>query len=176
MRHQAQRGHAARLRQSLGDVVHLVRLEAEPVHPGIDLDEHFQRAGQACRLQHAHLLVVVHDNGETARRDLRQLAGAEKTLEQQDSARIVLLAQRDRGVELEQRETVGIGERRQHPHQAVSIGVRLDHGQHLRARRALARDVKIGAQCGQIDLCEDRTRHGQTGAGSMGEPWPAGLV
>ena len=162
MRHQPQRGDAARPRQALGDVAHLVRLESEAVHPGIDLDEHFERAGQTCRLQHAHLLVVVHDNGKTARRDLRQLAGAKKTFEQQNSARIVMLAQRDRRVELEQREAVGIGQRGQHAHQAVPVGVGFDDGQNLGAWRTFARNAEIGAQRGQIDLCEDRTHHGQT--------------
>ena len=64
-----------------------------------------------CRLQHAHLLLVVHNNGKTARRDFRQFVGAEKSFEQQNAARIVMLAQRDRGVELEKRESVGVGKR-----------------------------------------------------------------
>ena len=53
------------------------------------------------------------------------------------------LAQRHGGVELEQRETVGVGQRRQHAREAVAVGVRLDHREHLRAGGALARLAQI---------------------------------
>ena len=60
----------------------------------------------------------MHDDREPALRDLGQLALVEEAFEQQDAARVVPLAQLDRGVELDQREPVGVLERRQHAHQA----------------------------------------------------------
>ena len=63
-------------------------------------------------LEHPHLLGVVDDDREAARGDLGQLVGGEESLEQQDAPRVVRGAQRDRGVELDQREAVGVRERR----------------------------------------------------------------
>ena len=52
---------------------------------------------------------MVHDGRQPASRELRQLVRREEAFEQQDPARIVRGAQRDRRVELDQREAVGYG-------------------------------------------------------------------
>ena len=65
-------------------------------------------------LEHPHLLDIVHDDREPALRDLRQLGFREKALEQQDAPRVALFAQLDRRIELDQRQAVGVLQRRQH--------------------------------------------------------------
>ena len=69
------------------------------------------------------------------------------------------LAQRNGGIELEQRQAIGLLERGQYPHQAVSVRVGFDDGEHLRPRGKLARTCEIRGQCRQVDLREKRTRH-----------------
>ena len=88
----------------------------------------------------------MNDDGQAPLRDLRQLALVEEAFDQQDAARVVLLAQRHRHVELEQREAVGFVERRQHAQQAMPVGVRLHDGEQLRPRRALARQRDVRAR------------------------------
>ena len=75
-------------------------------------------------------------------------------------------AQRDGRIELEQRQSVGLFERRQHPHESMSVGVCLHDRQHLRSRGQLARASKIRGQCGKIDLRKERSRHA---GGDLGE-------
>jgi len=99
----------------------------------------------------------------------------EEPFEQQDPARIMLLAQCDRSIELEQRKAIGVGQRRQDAHEAVTVGVRLDHGKQLCAGRALARDGEIGPQRRQVDLRKYRTSHDDA-ARIEEEPWGRGLV
>ena len=103
-------------------------------------------------LEHPHLVLVVDDNGEAARGDLRQLVGLEEALEQQDAPDVVLGAQRDRRVELDQRESVGLRERRKHAQQAVSVGVRLDDRDELRVRRQLARAREVAREAREGSL------------------------
>ena len=85
--------------------------------------------------EHPHLLDVMHDRGEPSQRELGQFAFGEEALEHQDAPRVPALAQFDRDVRLDQREPVGVLERRQDAQQAVPVGVGLDDREHLRARR-----------------------------------------
>ena len=65
-------------------------------------------------LEQAHLFGVVNDDAQSLGRDVRQLGGGEESFEQQNAASVVRCSQRNRCVEFEQREAVGIDERRQH--------------------------------------------------------------
>ncbi len=96
-------------------------------------------------LEHRHLIGVMDDRREPLGCEFGQLVGREKPLEQQDPPRVVRSAQRERGVELDDRESVGVRERREYAREAVAVGVGLDHREHLRlrrARRAPARDSR----------------------------------
>ena len=159
MRHQAQRRHRRRGGEALADARDVRRPEAQPVHAGVDLDEHFQRPRQRRGLQHLHLLDVVHDDGQAPCGDLAQLALGEKSFEQQDAAHVVLLAQHHRGIELDQRQAVGVLERRQDAREAVAVGIGLDHRQHLRAGRLFAHARQVAAHRGKVDLGVQRSGH-----------------
>ena len=79
------------------------------------------------------------------RGDLVQFARLEEAFEQQDAARVARRrASSTRGVELDQREPVGVVERRQHALESVPVGIGLDDRQHLRARRVGADAREIG--------------------------------
>jgi hypothetical protein len=147
MHHQPQCGDRRRRRQPLADVGDVGRTEAQPVHPRVDLDEHFERTRQHRGLEHAHLFAVVHDSGQPAMREFRQFALGEESFQHQDPPCVVLFAQLGGDLGLDQRQAVGILERGQHARQSVAVGVGLDHGEHLRAGRLGARARKVVAQC-----------------------------
>ena len=105
------------------------------------------------------MLGVVHNYGEAARRNFGQLIDAEKSLQKQDPPSIMEFAKRDRRVELEQCEPVGVGQRWKHSQQAVSVRIGLHHGEYLRLICALARDDQIGTQCSKINLGQYWTGH-----------------
>ena len=88
------------------------RPEPESIHAGVHLDENFDRTRQRRCLEHLDLLHMVHYNGKPARSDLGQLVVGEKTFQQENAACIVTLAQRNGGIELEQRQPVSFRERR----------------------------------------------------------------
>ncbi len=113
MHHQPQRRHRRRGRQALADARDVAGPKAQAVHPGVDLDEHLERTRQHGVFEHPHLLHVVHNDGEAALRELRQLALGEEALEQQDAPRVAALAQFECDVGLDQRESVGFLERGQ---------------------------------------------------------------
>ncbi len=153
------------------------RRDPQAVHPGVDLDEHLQRAREARHLQHPHLVFAVHHDGEAPRRDFGQLIRREESFEQQDPPHVMSGAQRDGRVELDQRQSVGVGQRRQQSHQPVPVGIRLHHGEELRARRELLRAREIRAQRRQAQLGVQRAGHrtllsesGQEPAGASGTP------
>jgi hypothetical protein len=159
VRHQPDHGDRFAVREALDQRSHIAGAKAKPVHAGIDLDEHLERPRKLRGLQHAHLVFVVHDGRQSACGQLRQLPRIEKSLEQEDATRVVHSAQANRRVEFEQCQAIGIVERRQNPLQAVTVRIRLDDGEHLRPRRARAHHRDVGLQCGQVDLCKDRSGH-----------------
>ncbi len=124
MRHQPQRRHGWRGGEPLADSSDLRRTESKAVHAGVDLDENFQRPHQRRALQHLHLLDVVHDDSQATRGNLAQLLLGEKALEQKDAAHVVLFAQRHCGIELDERQPVGVFERRQDARESVPVGIR----------------------------------------------------
>ena len=160
MRHQAERGDGVALREPLDQRGHVTGPYPQSVHAGVDLEEHFERALEMRMLEHRHLVRVMDDGCQASRGELWQLVGGKEALEQQDSARVVRGAERERGIELEQREAVGISERRQHAQEPVAVGIGLDHGQHLRVRRALAHERQVPAERGKVDLGKQRAGHG----------------
>jgi hypothetical protein len=149
---QAQHRDTRRLRQPVDDRAHVPRPEAEAIHARVHLDEDFDRPRKCRGFEHSDLLHIVHYNGQSARSDLGQLAVGEKTLEQEDAPCIVALAQRHGGVELEQRQPVGLRERRKNAAEPVSIRVRFDDGKHLCICSTLVHLGEIRAQRRQIDL------------------------
>jgi hypothetical protein len=158
--HQPDRRHRVALRQPFDDGRDVRGPHAEAVHPGVDLEEDFERARQRGGLQHPHLVGMVHHGGQPARRDLRQFGGVEESLEQQDAARVVQRAQPHRRVELEQREPVGIGQRGEHPGEAVAVRVGLDHREHLCAGRARAHERQVSGERREVHLGIERSGHG----------------
>ncbi len=159
MGHQTQRGHRGRPGQAFASAGDDRGAKSQAVHPSVDLHEHLQRPGQHRGLEHLHLLDVVHNNGEPALRNLFQLAFRKKAFEQQDAAQVALLTQSNRGIEFEQRQTVGVLQRGQHPRQTVAVGIGLDDCEDLRPRRLFAHARQVLAHRGQVDLCVKRTRH-----------------
>ena len=109
--------------------MHLSRAEAKTIHAGIHFDKNFDRARQCRSLEHFDLLHMVHYNGEPARGDLGQLVVGEKTLQQEDAACVVALAQRNGAIELEQRQSVGFRESRKNAFDPVTVSVRFDDRQ-----------------------------------------------
>ena len=101
----------------------------------------------------------MHDGGQPALREFRQFAFGEEAFEQQDPPRVMLFAQVDRDVGLDQRKSVGVLERGQHALESVAVRVGLDHREQLRAGRLFARTRKVVAQCSEIDLGVQRTGH-----------------
>ena len=159
MGHEPQCRDGRRGREPQAHARDVVRPEAQTVHPRVDLDEHFERPRELRDLEHAHLVHVVDNCRETALRQFGQLALREKALEQQDPARVVPLAQVDRHVRLDQRESVRILKRRQHPSEAMPVRVGLNHRQHLGVGGLRAHQRQVGAQRGEVDLGEERSGH-----------------
>src|SRR2546430_2077984 len=104
----------------------------------------------------------MNDDREPALRDFAKLALLEKTFEKQNSTGVMPLAQRNRGVELEQRQSVRLFEPGQHAHQAVAVGIGLDDGEDLRSLCELARAGEIRGKRGEVDLREKRTGHARS--------------
>jgi hypothetical protein len=148
---------------------------AQTVHSAVDLHEHFERPLEMRALEHPHLLGVVDDDRKPVAGNLRQLVLAEESLEQQDPALVMRRSQRDGVVALEQRKAVGIGERRHDAGEPVTVGVRLDHREHLRLRRARPHQREIRAKRGQVHLGIDRTGHGARISVPDGRAGEAGL-
>jgi hypothetical protein len=151
--HQAQGRHRRRPGEALANRGDRRGTKPKAIHAGVDLDEHFQRTRQHRGFEHLYLLDIVHDDRQTAPGDLLQLGLSEKTLEEKDAAHVTLFAQADRGVEFDQRQSVGVLQRRQDAGEAVTVGIGLDHRQDLRPRRLFAHPRHIRAHRGQVDLC-----------------------
>ena len=158
------RGDRRRAREAFADRRDAVRREAEAVHAGVDLDEDLERARQHRAFEHRGLLLRMDDGREPALRELGEFALVEEALDQQDATRVQALAQRRRGLELDQRQAVGVVQRRQHALEPVAVRVRLDHRQDLGARRRLARTPQVRPQGRQVDLRVERAGHGVVGA------------
>ena len=148
----AQHGHARGLRQAIDNRMRVGGPEAKTIHAGVHLDEHFDRARQRRALQHFYLFHMVYYNGQPARGNFGQFVRRKKSLEEQDPADVVTVAQRHRGVELEQCQAVGFRECRKNAIEAVSVRVGFDDRQHLCVRSMLARFGEIRAQRRKIDL------------------------
>ena len=161
---------ASQLVQPVGELRHCLWPHAEAVHAGVDLEEDLDGPRQMRGLEHAHLIDVVYDHGESLVRDLRELGRFEEAFEQQDAAGVALLAQGDRRVELDEREPVGIGEGGQHALQAVAVCVGLDHREELRACDVPARHLDVGPQRSEIDLGMKGSGHGR-GARAVRALW-----
>ena len=141
MHHQPHARHtAAALRQARAHAAPR-RAGAKPkaIHAGVDLDVHVERARQRARSRASAPArrrarrwrarrCAISGRARARRRSLRAAGSAACSLPR--AARAPL--------ELEQRQSVGAVERRQHAQQAVAVRVRLDDGEHLRARRVSA--------------------------------------
>src|SRR6185437_4981350 len=168
MHHKRKRRHRRRAHQSFGRRARFIRRNAEPVHAGIDLQVDVDRTRKRGLLEHAHLLGRMDDDRQRMRRDVIELRRIEKAFEQQDRAPIAARAQLQCGIELDQRESVRRGERRQHAAHAVSIRIRLDDRQYFRAGGRRAYPCKIAGECAEIDVRHERAGHARgNGAGAL---------
>ena len=165
MRHEAQSCDGIALREPLDQRSHLARTHDQPVHPRVDLQENLDRTLEMRTLEHRHLFRMMDDRREAPGREFGKLVRREESLEQQDPARVVRCAQFKRGIELADGKTVGVGERRQHAHEAVPVGVGLDHREDLRPGRAHSHLREICTQRSNIDLGKQRAGHGARAVG-----------
>ena len=150
MRHEAQRRDRIAMREALHQRRHLGGAHAQAVHSGVDLQEHLDRPLEMRLFEHRHLIGMMNDRREAPGREFGQLVGGEKPFEQQDPPRVVRSAQLEGGVELDDRKAIRVRERREYAHEAVAVGVGLDHREHLRLRRARrgpARDLRAARRC-----------------------------
>ena len=170
MRHEAQRRDRIAMREPLHQRRHLGGAHAQAVHSGVDLEEHLDRPLEMRLFEQRHLIGMMNDRREAPGRELGQLVGGEKPFEQQDPPRVVRSAQLERGVELDDREAVRVRERREHAHEAVAVGVGLDHREHLRLGRARPDLREICAQRGDVDLGKQRAGHGARAGGGLSCP------
>ena len=93
------------------------------------------RRGERRLLQHPYLLGIVQDDMQRdAARSSSSSDGSKKPSSSRIGPRISGCPQRERRVELDQCESVGIVERRQHALQSMAVRIRLDDGQHFRRR------------------------------------------
>jgi hypothetical protein len=148
-------------RQPLQPVHHLpeaCRREAQPVHPGVELDLHLDRRA-AVRGQQFELGIVVHDRRQTEARNQVEVARLEESLEQQDR---LAPAGRTRALgfrQVKQRQAIGRGERRQHALESVAVRIGLDHRPHPPRPGLAARLREVVLQGIEMDQGLDRTRH-----------------
>ncbi|MNT43972.1 hypothetical protein D3C72_1804710 [compost metagenome] len=106
------------------------RVEADPVHAGVELEPHLQRSGQARVLDGLQLPGRVHHAPQLVLGDQRQLVGFEKAFEQQDRRTDARGAQLQRLLDAGHREAVGLVDQRLGAaHRTVTVGVGLDHGE-----------------------------------------------
>ncbi|MOA03688.1 hypothetical protein D3C78_1232080 [compost metagenome] len=104
------------------------RVEADPVHAGVELEPHLQRPRQARALQRFQLPGRVHHAPQILLGDQRQFVGFEEALEQQDRRTDAGRAQLQRLLDAGHREAVGLlRQRLGAAHRAVAVGVGLDH-------------------------------------------------
>jgi hypothetical protein len=132
--HQGDRAGGARAAQSLEGRLHLPEREAQAVHARVDLEVGVDRAAGLVGLQHPQLLVAVDRGREPCRAHQPQLLGIEESLEQENRLVGIALPKGDRALDLQRRKTVRLRQGAPDTLDPVSIAVRLDHGEDLRAR------------------------------------------
>jgi hypothetical protein len=161
MGHEGDRARRRRATQPLERRLHGWRQEAQPVHPGIDLEVRVDRARRLLELEHPQLLVAVDGASEPGGGGKPQVLGVEETLQQQDRLVGVFLPQHESALDLESREAVGSGEGRGDAPEPMPVGIRLDHGEDLRAWRGQLGHAVVVAQRGCGDGSLDRAGHAQ---------------
>ena len=129
----------------------LVGGEAGTVHARIQLEPAVQRLGQLRRLQLLQLPGRVDDQPQILVGTQRQLAGMEEALQQQDRQMNARLAQLQRLLDAGHGKAVRLcGQRSSAIHRAMSVGIRLDHGQRTAPAEGAGNPVVV-PQCRQID-------------------------
>jgi hypothetical protein len=93
-----------------------------------------------------------------------QLGGLEESFEEQDRPRFALLAQPHRGIDLDQRESVGGAERGQDTRQSMAVRIGLDDGENARPGRACAGTRDVAGKRVEIELRDERPGHGKGSA------------
>ncbi|MCY1241562.1 hypothetical protein D9M72_544700 [compost metagenome] len=140
----------------------LGRMEAEPVHAGVQLELDRQRTPGTRAFQHAQLFVAVDRGGQPVLLDQGDVLRLEKAFQQQDGALPAQVAQQHGFVQVQQAEAVGAAQRGKDAADAVAVGIGLDHGPDARVRRAAADDVQVIGQRGLVDDGVDGSWHGVT--------------
>src|SRR5689334_6580738 len=90
---------------------------------------------------------------------MQQLARFEKTFEQYDPAVVPGIAQLSSGIDIQHRVAIRFRERGRCPREAVTIGIRLDYGQHASTWIMATRNGEIRTQRGAVDQCTRRAGH-----------------
>ncbi len=137
--------------QALVRCAEFVETKTQAIHAGIDLDPggHLRVARQG--VEQLELLEAVHHQLEARLRGGGELVGAEHAFEQQDAIGESGGAQREAFADPRDGETVGFGQRLRCGHDAVAVGVGLDHRHHAAVGRGAPDLAEVVAQGGGID-------------------------
>jgi hypothetical protein len=96
-----------------------------------------------------------------------QVRRREASFQQQDRPVPARIARPHRFVQIEQCQSVGIGEAAHRPLEAVAIGIGFHHGPDLARAGMPARDRKVVPQRSNVDGGEDRARHADSVQGTQ---------
>ncbi|MCY1437398.1 hypothetical protein D9M71_535570 [compost metagenome] len=154
--------------QALVGVAVFGRVQADPVHAGVELEPDGQRLAQAAALDGFELPVGMHHGPEVVLLDQCQLVGLEESLQQQDRLANPRRAQFERFLDAGHGKTVGlILQRFGTPHRTMAICIGLDHGQSLGAAD-FAGEAVVVAQGLEIDQGTGGT-HGEASSSDQVE-------
>ena len=103
-------------------------------------------------------------SSKRSRAAIASCSAREHAFEQQDAVGQSRGTQREAFVEPRDREAVGFRERLGGRHEAVAVGIRLDHGHDAAVGRGLAHLAQVVAQRGGVDDGADEARAGLHGS------------
>ena len=142
MRHQTQLAHRRGLLQAANQFVCPVGREAQAIHAGVELEPYGARK-PADLLQHLDLLDVVYDQFEAAGERNAEFLDGRHTGQQHDGLVDARFAQQQRLGQSRNRQRVRPVEVPGNGHQAVAVGIRLDHGHDARIRHNALHDIQV---------------------------------
>jgi hypothetical protein len=160
MRHQRDlRCDVGQRAQSLVRRPGLRRRQAEPVHAGVELQPHAQRARVSISFEPAQLRFVMHDGVEPQPAEFGQVGGLVGAAQNHDAAGDAGGTQAQTVAERGDAECIRVAERARDSFQAVAVAVGLDDRHDLRAVRLLAQAGEIASQRAEVDCRERGAAH-----------------
>ncbi|MCY1536650.1 hypothetical protein D9M68_721130 [compost metagenome] len=151
MAHQHDLFHLAAGLKALVGVAVLGRVQADPVHAGIQFEPDSERLAHGGTLDGLELPVCMHHGAEVVLLDQLQFVRFEESLQQQDRLADPRRAQLERFLDAGHGKTVGLGfQRFGAAHCPMAVGIGLDHGQSLGAAD-FAGEAVVVAQGFEID-------------------------